>query len=86
MGKLWIPAGAEGNDPRDHVCRLCGTGLTRREFQSHVYKCYRSKETEIRSSSLRERAPGIMGDQGVDLEHERWWRLRGGLNGSQVGR
>jgi hypothetical protein len=80
-GRFWLPASARPSAPaRDRFCRICKTDVAEHEYASHVGLCYSRNEADVRMLSLRERAPGIVGDHGVDLEHEAWWRKRGGLD------
>lgn len=76
--ELWIPRSAQ-EKPR-HVCRLCGARFFQGEEARqarHVMACFTAQENEIRSSSPRERAPGLFGTDGVDTEFMDWHRMRG---------
>jgi hypothetical protein len=75
--ELWLPPSVMDRKPK-HRCLLCGAGFTDPSAQArHVAKHYRHEEAEVRMLSMRERAPHIMGDGGVDTEFEQWHRVRG---------
>lgn len=59
---------ADGLDP---------LGFTRGEaeqYQRHVVDCAARHEDELRDRSLRQKAPGIFGEEGWDGEFEQWVR------------
>lgn len=61
-------------------CRICGDtypAYDERGFAGHVADCYRRNEAEVRMLSLREKAPNLMGDEGVDVEFQKWHKDRG---------
>lgn len=76
MVSLWLPDSVKRED-RTMVCRLCGDRLRPHETSGHIRDCYRRNEAEIREQSLREKAPGLFGDQNVDNEFYEWHRRRG---------
>ncbi len=75
MATLWLPEQAKRDD-RTFKCRLCQTPLRPQEATRHVRECYRANEAEIRSQSLREKAPALFGDEGIDTEFLSYHRRR----------
>lgn len=72
---LWLPRSARPSaEPQTFTCRICGTPLTSVEYTAHVRGCYARNEAEVRMSSLREVAPALCGDEGVDVELEQFYR------------
>jgi hypothetical protein len=57
---------AQGDDP------LGFTKAEAEQYQRHVVDCAARHEEELRGLSLREQAPGVFGDEGWDVEQERW--------------
>jgi hypothetical protein len=72
MTTIWVPPSFRGETP-NYLCRLCGEGFLTPEGQArHVAKCYRASEGEIRMQALAQKAPGLFGDEGVDVEFIQW--------------
>ncbi len=75
MSTLWLPDSYKRED-RTFRCRLCSAMLRPAESAMHVKRCYARQEAEIRESSLREKAPALFGDNGVDVEFLDFHRRR----------
>ncbi len=81
-GGIHIPGTVTSLDPPKFVCLVCRTPFAEREFaayQRHVAKCVKENEADLRAASLREKAPGIFGDEAGDPEYRAHLRRRGGL-------
>ncbi len=77
MPEFWLPPSFTKERPR-YACNLCGHKEHTPEAQlRHIRRCYGAHEAEVRSMSMRERAPGLFGDRNVDVEFEQWHRSRG---------
>jgi hypothetical protein len=64
---LWVPSSARPA----FQCRICGAQFTekqRTEYGLHGAACYRAHEAEVRSQSLRVRAPEAYGPDSFDRE------------------
>jgi hypothetical protein len=66
-GLMWTP-GSTRAERRKFRCRVCNVDLHEGEYQAHVVKCAMASEHELRSESLRVKAPHFMGDEGWDKE------------------
>lgn len=75
--ELWLPRTARDAEQRTGFCRICKTSLLPSEAARHVASCFKRNEGDVRMLSPKLRAPGITGDEGVDLEFEDYHRKRG---------
>lgn len=77
MTEIWVPRSFTGDKPR-FVCRLCNQReYTQQALARHIKDHYKHDEAQIRFMSARESQPELFGDDGVDVEYERWCRDRG---------
>lgn len=63
------------------ICTICKASFhdgERGAYEHHVAKCAQQNMEELRASSPRVIAPGIMGDAGVDVEYRDYLRKRYG--------
>ena len=76
--ELWLPPSARPDaEQRTGKCRICKAPLLPSEAARHVNQCYARNEAEVRESSLKHKAPNLLGDGGVDVEYEQYWKDRG---------
>lgn len=74
---IWVPPSAQERDTHFY-CRLCRKReRTATQLAAHVARCFKDDEAGIRAMSPRERAPGVLGDNNVDVEFEQWHKERG---------
>lgn len=74
--EIWIPESAkEFAEKRPFRCRLCSDRFSSpTSLAFHIRGHDKREEAEIRERSLRHRAPGLLGDEGVDTEYEQYWK------------
>src|SRR4051794_39101846 len=75
---LIIPSNVASVKPPKYACTVCReatfTEDEQRAYQQHVVACAKRNEQALRENSPREKAPGIFGDQGLDVELRDWAR------------
>lgn len=74
---LIIPSSIADRQPPAFVCVPCGAEFTRDQaavYQRHVVHCASEHEAELRAESERQKMRGVFGDEGWDIEQERWIR------------
>jgi hypothetical protein len=77
---ILLPPGVGKSDWLRYRCAVCGDMFRDGEhgqYSRHVVNCAKRHMTEIRESSPRHRAPGIFGDEGVDVEYRDYVRRTG---------
>lgn len=75
-----LPASMGKSDWLRYRCAACGLMWPDGEeaaWSRHVAKCAKRHLNEIREASPRHKAPGIFGDEGVDLELREYCRRTG---------
>lgn len=77
---LLIPGTVTSVDPPKFFCAICKAEFRPHEgraYERHVARCVKEHEAELRSQSLRVKAPGLFGDEAGDPEYEAWVRHHG---------
>lgn len=77
MPQIILPRSFNEGRPK-FVCRLCGDRqYTQQALARHIRDHAKYDPEKIAFMSAREQNPGIFGDEGVDVEYEKWCRARG---------